>query len=264
MRNMQDRSLYVSAIVGLGAILITLAFTRCSRARAPEMRPPPPPVSFPGWGPGRPAPRKHYLMVEGEQKSVISAGSTELSPIPRLPNADPAAAPFVGNAVIPSSDPLPEIKPYRTWIQIQRYQVENSGDGSAISNVKLVITFPGPTEKGTNVELPGAGQYWAIGNGQVQEIARTFELPWKYIQKDGFRFRVQMVRKGAWIKPCEFDVAQLSQFNRSYVCRTDVEWQKKKKIAEDRMDKESLQIRVLTDRELRKKDLPTDAVAIAP
>lgn len=271
---MLDKRVFGGAI-GLGAILVTLAAVGCGRGKSQRplpghiVPPPPPPLSHPGWQPGAPRP-KHYLMVEGErageQPSILGAGAGLFS-VPRLPDADEATQPMqLADAATPGFDTgLPPVKPYRTWIQIQRYQVENSGEGlGSISNVRLVITFPGPTEKGTVVELPGGGQYWPIGNGQVQEINRTFELPFKYIQKDGFQFRIQMIRKGAWIKPCEFDVVQLSQFNRSYVCRTDVEWQKKRGIPEEKLDKESLQIRVLTDLELPKRQLPTDAIAIAP
>ena len=53
-----------------------------------------------------------------------------------------------------------------------------------------------------------------------------FEIPWAYVMhKDGFNFDIQIVRKGTTILPCKFEVLQLSEFNRSYICRLDEAWQ---------------------------------------
>jgi hypothetical protein len=156
---------------------------------------------------------------------------------------------------------MAKIEPYRTFVTIERYSIESNGDASQpISNVRLTITFP----NGQKVELPEGGQYWPIGNGQAQEINRTFEIPWAYIQKDGFKFKVQMERKGSPMLPCEFDVVQLSQFNRAYTCHTDIAWQQKEKTAEDKLDREGIQVRVFSSRNTPAKEVPTNAIALKP
>lgn len=153
---------------------------------------------------------------------------------------------------------LPVAKPYRTFVTIQKYTVENSGSHHPQSNVRLEITFPG----GSKVALPENGQYWPIGNGQVQEINRTFEIPWSAVKNDGFQFRLQMVRQGSKLLPCEFDVSSLSQFNRSYVCHTDVNWQLDQKVASENVDKEGVQIRVFTDKNSQPNEIPQNSIAL--
>jgi len=153
----------------------------------------------------------------------------------------------------------PPIQPYRAFITIQRYNVENNGEPThPISNVKLEITFPNKK----TVELPGQGQYWPIGNGQVQEINRTYEIPWEMITNDGFKFAIQMIRKGSKMDPCQFEIVQLSQFNRSYICRTDINWQMNQKTPEEKLDKEGIQIRVFTNRNSAPSEIPAGAIAI--
>ena len=155
--------------------------------------------------------------------------------------------------------PQQNTKPYRTFITIQRYTVENNGNVSQpVSNVRLELTFP----NGAQTKLPENGDFWPVGNGQSQEINRTFEIPWAYVQNDGFKFSVLMVRKGTKILPCEFDIVQLSQFNRGYICRTDVAYQANKGKTEAEMDKEGIQIRVFTDKNSSPKDVPQDAIAL--
>lgn len=152
-----------------------------------------------------------------------------------------------------------EIKPYRTFITVQRYNMESNGEeGNTISNVKLDITLP----NGKTIELPGNSQYWPISNGQSQEINQTYEIPTKYIQQDGFKFKIQMLRKGAKFLPCEFDVVSLSEFNRSYVCRVDIGWQQQKGIPEEKLNKEAIQIRIFTDLNSPAKEIPTNAIVM--
>lgn len=154
---------------------------------------------------------------------------------------------------------IPAVQPYRTFITIQKYTVEHNGQVSQnMSNVRLEVTFP----NGSKVQLPENGQYWPIGNGQSQEINRTFELPWSFVKNDGFQFRIQMVRQGGRLLPCEFDVAQLSQFNRSYVCHTDINWQMDQKVAAERIDKEGVQIRVFTDKNSQPNEIPQSSIAL--
>ena len=150
-------------------------------------------------------------------------------------------------------------QPYRTFITVQKYTIEQTGDpNSSVSNVRLDLTFP----NGSTVQLPENGQHWVIGNGQVQEIDRTFELPFALIRNDGFRFRIQMIRRGSKMLPCEFDVAQLSQFDRAYVCHTDLNWQSSQNIAAESQDREGLQIRVFTDRHSPLKENQKNVIAI--
>ena len=136
-------------------------------------------------------------------------------------------------------------KPYRTFVTIQRYNLEQMGAGAdKIANVRLDITLPGQQK----ITLPETGQYWPIGNSQTQEINRTFEIPWTHLRNDGFKITIRMIRRGSEMLPCEFDVSQLSQFNRSYVCHTDVPWQiSHNRATEQTADKEGVQIRVFTD-----------------
>lgn len=171
-------------------------------------------------------------------------------------NAAPAqAAPSTATAAAPV-----RVEPYRTFVTIQRYVVESNGEpNNPISNVRIAVTFP----NGSKLELPEAGQWWPIGNGQAQEINRTFELPWQVVSaKDGFKFKIQMERKGSVMLPCEFEVAQLSQFNRAYNCQTDVAWQTQQKLSPEKIDKEGIQIRVFTSKNSTAKEIPTDAIAL--
>jgi hypothetical protein len=163
----------------------------------------------------------------------IFLGSSAFAAQP-IPQGDAAAA-------VPGGKP---VKPYQTYITIQNYSLQSSGEpGNGISNVHLELTFP----NGKKYVLPEGGQDWPVGNGQMQTIDQTYQLPFKYIQKDGFNFTVQIVRRGADLLPCQFKVEQLSVFNRSYVCHTDINWQEAQKTPEDQIDREAVQLRVSTD-----------------
>jgi len=159
-----------------------------------------------------------------------------------------------------SSKKFEVIKPYRTFVTIKKYNLENSGTPSRpISNVKLAIKFP----NGNTLELPEGGHYWSIGNLQSQEINRTFEIPFSHIQNDGFGFEITMIRKGKKILPCKFQVNRLSQFNRSYVCRTDVAYQmNQQNIPDEKVAKEAIEIRVFSDKNSLPKEIPNDAIAL--
>ncbi len=147
-------------------------------------------------------------------------------------------------------------KPYRTFVTFQRYNLEQTGEGQeVISNVRLEVTLP----DGRKMGLPENGQYWPIGHAQSQEINRTLEIPWSSIRNDGFKMTIQMVRRGTEYLPCVFDVVQISQFNRAYVCHTDVSAQiNQEKATELTVDKEGVQIRVFTDLNSPSRQIPAD------
>lgn len=176
----------------------------------------------------------------------------------------PAASTSTATASTPSALPVEtvaKIEPYRTFVTIQKFTMENNGEPkNPISNVRLTLIFP----NGSKVNLPEGGQWWPIGNNQVQEINRTFEIPWAYIVADGFKFDIQMERKGSKMLPCQFDISQLSQFNRAYTCHTDVAWQQNQKVSEDKLDREGVTIRVFTSKNSLPKEIPTDAIALRP
>ena len=163
------------------------------------------------------------------------------------------------NQMAPPATILKEIKPYRTFVTIQRYNLESTGSQSqGINNSRLEIKF----SDGSKAALPESGHYWPIGQGQTQEVNRTFEIPWSMIQNDSTHFTIQMVRSGTKLAPCEFAVEQISQFNRAYVCHTDVAAQTEMKIPSDRIVKESVQIRVFSDRNSTPNEIPKDAIAL--
>jgi hypothetical protein len=174
--------------------------------------------------------------------------------------AEEAAPEAVAAPVAQPAIPRPVYgNPYRTFLTIQRYTLESNGDPSShISNVRLELKFPGDVL----IKLPGGEQNWPIGNGQVQEVNQTFEIPWAYVRQDGFSFVLQMQRKGANILPCQFEVKELSQFNRTYTCQTDVNWQVNNKVPENRINREGVQIRIFTDRNTPSREIPKDAVAL--
>lgn len=151
-------------------------------------------------------------------------------------------------------------KPFRTFVTIKKYNLENNGlPSKPISNVKLEIKFPG----GNQIELPEGGHFWSIGNNQSQEINRTFEIPYSMIRNDGFALELTMIRKGKKILPCKFEISRLSQFNRSYICRTDVAFQMNQQhLTEEKISKEAVEIRVFSDLNSPPKEIPKDVIAL--
>lgn len=199
---------------------------------------------------------KMTLILFGTLAAIFGtrADAEEAVEAPAAVAPAPAAAP---SAAAPAKQV--SMAPYRTFLTIQRYTLENNGEpGNNISNVRLEMKF-GPE---VTLKLPGGDQHWPIGNGQVQEINQTFEIPWAFVRQDGFAFQLQMLRKGAKILPCQFEVRELSQFNRTYTCQTDVNWQVNNKVPDNRVNREGVQIRVFTDRNTPSKEIPKDAVAL--
>jgi hypothetical protein len=152
-----------------------------------------------------------------------------------------------------------ESQPFRTFITLESYVMEANGEpGNPISEVRLEIAFP----NNVRVELPGGSQYWPIGNGQTQAINRTYEVPASALVNDGFNFNIQMVRKGAKFLPCQFSVTQISEYNRTYFCHTDLQWQTSQKIPTEKINKEGIRIKVSTDKNTPKNELPKEALAL--
>lgn len=151
-----------------------------------------------------------------------------------------------------------ESKPVRFFMTVQKYILENSGQkNNDIYDAKLILTFP----NGKKYALPeGKGnQTFQIGNGQSQEINKTFEIPAAWVVKDGFQFSIQMERNGTVLLPCNFDVVQISQFNRGYLCHTDTAWQLQQRVSPEELDKEGVAIRVFTTLNIEEKEIPKDA-----
>ncbi len=203
--------------------------------------------------------RKMLLAVVVSFLVYIPGAYTENLTPPAKATPAPVAPPAVSPVAAAPAPVIAKMDPYRTFVTIQRYNMDSNGEAlKPISNVRLAITFP----NGTKITLPEGGQYWPIGNGQAQEINRTFEIPWAYIQADGFKFTVQMERKGSEMLPCNFDIVQLSQFNRGYTCHTDLTWQQQQNMTPEQLDKEGVQVRVFTSKNSEPKEIPTDALAL--
>lgn len=185
-----------------------------------------------------------YIVLAGLALTGCNLFESEDKPLPALP-ANPAAS---------------LAQPFRTWVALEGFIMESNGDpANPISSVRLAVTMPGKLR----LDLPGNGQYWTIGNGQMQEIHQIVEIPWEAVSaSDGFPFRVQIVRKGSTLLPCEFQVTQLSQFNRKYFCHTDVNWQISQNVPEENLEKEGIEVRVFTDKNTPANELPKEVLAM--
>ncbi len=163
----------------------------------------------------------------------------------------------------PSNEPvtqvITEVKPFRTFLTIQKYNLENSGKAAdKVFNSRIELTFP----NGSKFTLPEGGHRWPISNGQSQEINRTIEIPWGFVQGDSARFTVSILRSGATIAPCEFNAEQLSQFNRGYICHTDAGIQADQGVPQEKIVRESVHVRVFTDKNSSPNEIPKDAIAL--
>lgn len=195
--------------------------------------------------------------------SICAHSEENANPIYKKEQA-PQQTTFAGNVQQTQSK-----KPFHTYVTIEKYVLENNGESkNPISHVSLELFFS-PLRKDTSIIptsnpliLPQEGQSWTIGNGEVQPIQTTFEIPFDKLTHDGFRFAIQIHRKGAHLLPCFFDVEQISEFNRTYTCHTDLSYQLNKKIAEKDMDKEGVVVRVFTDLSGRDKDKPKEAINV--
>lgn len=145
-------------------------------------------------------------------------------------------------------------KPFRTFVTIESYHQESNGRKSdSTSQVQLEVKL-GPNQK---LVLPEPKKFWTVQNQKSQPIHQTFEVPSELIQQDGFSFEITMIEKGKTILPCSIKVTELSKFNRSYMCRTDVNFQSNQQhIPEDKLAKQGVEVRVFSDLNVKNKELP--------
>lgn len=143
-----------------------------------------------------------------------------------------------------------EIKPFRSFVTIKSYQLGQSG-GAPEKPVQLGLVIKLPDKR--TISLPEQTGHWKLKNSEAQEVNQTFEIPFEFIQNDGFAFEVEMIQKGQPIQPCLFNVTQLSQFNRTYFCRTDVNFQTNQQhLADSKAVKQGVEIKVHTLANTRK------------
>ena len=113
------------------------------------------------------------------------------------------------------------------------------------SQVQFVLSFPG----GQKVSFPqkSADKAWTLQAGKPLEIGETLTVPPEVVHGDQFHFTLQVLRQGILLSPCEFDVAQVSQFNRTYTCHTDLNWQRNHGFSEEQLEKDTVQLRVYSN-----------------
>jgi len=158
--------------------------------------------------------------------------------------------------------PAIEKKPssYRAYVTLKAYHQEQNGNPkNPESQVRVQITFPDQKK----IELPDRNRFWSVKDKQTQDINETFEVPQEFIQNDGFSFEVAIIDKGKEIVPCQIRVNQLSQFNRNYFCRTDVNAQaNQQKIQEEKLAKQAVELRVFSDVNSSSKEIPKKLLAL--
>jgi len=150
-------------------------------------------------------------------------------------------------------------KPFRTFITLKSYHIAQSGNSLPEHNIQLKLKLEGQEA----LPLPQKDLSWTIANGGTQTINQTFEIPFEALQSDSFSFELQMIRKGKKIDPCRFTVSHVSQYNRSYVCRSDVNHQlHKQNLPLEKISKEAVEIRVFTSLKTKKKEIPRQVIAL--
>jgi hypothetical protein len=68
----------------------------------------------------------------------------------------------------------------------------------------------------TSVEITLPGEK----SGKAAKAGEKFEISAEHNKTDGFHVIVQMSKNRGTILPCQIDVAQLTSFDRSYICST--------------------------------------------
>lgn len=116
---------------------------------------------------------------------------------------------------------------------------------------RTFVTVKSRSKINLEIKLPDGRQIQLPQKNKSQETEHTVEVPFEFVKEDGFSMEMQMVTKGKDILPCQLTVRQLSQYNRSYVCRT----------SEDKAVREAVEIRVFTDVNSTKAEIPRKLLA---
>lgn len=101
-------------------------------------------------------------------------------------------------------------KSFRTFVTVKAL---HHGDGS--------VSSPNNSEVRLQIKLPDGRTLKLREN----DIDQSFEIPFDFVKQDSFGMEVTMLGERKNILPCKITVHQLSQYNRSYRCQTDIGFQ---------------------------------------
>ncbi|NBX81588.1 hypothetical protein EBQ90_00645 [bacterium] len=168
---------------------------------------------------------------------------------------------IVLNYLLMPQSVLADSKPFRTFVTVKGYHQESNGHlKKPESLVRLEVQLP----NGQTVGLPENNQFWTVSNQQSQEVEQTFEVPYEWVHGDGFTFQIKMIQSGKDILPCQFQVSRLSEYNRTYFCRTDVNFQTNQlRVPEQKLVKQAVEVRVFSDLNSSPKEIPKKFLAYA-
>jgi len=138
-------------------------------------------------------------------------------------------------------------KSFRTFVTVKAlHHGESAVSSKGGSEVRLEIKLP----DGRTLKL------------REKDVDQSFEIPFDFVKQDTFGMEVTLLKKGKNILPCEITVNQLSQYNRSYRCQTDVGFQvSQQHIPESKVTREGVEFRVFTDIQSDKKEIPQKLLA---
>jgi hypothetical protein len=138
-------------------------------------------------------------------------------------------------------------KSFRTFVTVKALY---HGDGG--------VSSPNNSEVRLQIKLPD-GRTLKL---REKNIDQSFEIPFDFVKQDSFGMEVALVKKGKNILPCQITVYQLSQYNRSYRCQTDVGFQiNQQHVPENKVTREGVVFRVFTDAQSDKKEIPRKLLA---
>jgi hypothetical protein len=154
---------------------------------------------------------------------------------------------LVGLFLLQGNSPADPQKSFRTFVTVKAL---HHGAGSLSSSeppqVRLQIKLP----DGRTLKL------------REKDIDQSFEIPFDFVKQDSFGMEVTMLGEGTNILPCKIYVNQLSQYNRSYRCQTDIGFQvNQQHIPESKATREGVEFRVFTDVQSDKKEIPRKLLA---
>ena len=138
-------------------------------------------------------------------------------------------------------------KSFRTFVTVKAlHHGVGSLSSSDPSEIRLQIKLP----DGRTLKL------------REKDIDQSFEIPFDFVKQDSFGMEVTMLGEGKHILPCQIYVHQLSQYDRSYRCQTDIGFQvSQQHIPENRATREGVEFRVFTDVQSDKKEIPRKLLA---